>query len=152
MGVIFFLLSFGVLTTYLFAQCINRVAEHQQPLSPLLQIETACALLHSLQHAFLLVHYARYASDGMGHPWAMHTASVLVCAADVLFTLFLLFLSKGWYVTRSKLKRKTQLLQGVVTVSLVVLFSFMFLVELNNRDPAATYHAYESVSARIVAA
>lgn len=102
------------------------------------------------RHVLALLHYMRYADDGIGFPGLPLVADVLEHAATVLLTTLMLVLSKGWSVTRSNLKRKTKLLQFVTTIMLLSLFALLFVLELTNRDPAATYHPYETSTARVI--
>jgi len=112
------------------------------------QLEAVCAGLYTLQHALMLGHCRVYAGNGIGYPWLVGAAEVCEYSADVLFTLLVLLLSKGWCITR---RRKTHVLQVATTSFLVIALAVAFVVELSARDPAGTYHRYEAVPARVVA-
>ena len=108
----------------------------------------ACLLA---SHLFSCVHYMHYARDGIGKPWAVLAAEGCEAGATVLLTLTILLVSKGWMVSRARLKRKTRMLQGAVTFVLTGVYAAIFLLEMLGRDPAATYHKYESDAARVLA-
>jgi len=106
-----------------------------------------CSLAY---HAFSLAHYFDYAETGVGRPWAVWVAEGADSLSTVLFTLLLLMVSKGWMVSKSRLKRKTRFLQGIVTILLIITYVVIFVLEIVARDPAATYHKYESSGARVL--
>ena len=43
-------------------------------------------------------------------------------------------------------------MQTASTFTLIIIYVVLFVLELSNRDPAATYHTYESDSARVLVA
>ena len=116
------------------------------------KIEVFSAVLFccSAYHGLMVAHYLEYAWDGIGRPWCVATAEAAEALSTILFTLLLLLISKGWMVSKMRLKRKTRLLQMCVTIALTGLHTLLFVLEYVNRDPAATYHKYESSSARVL--
>lgn len=75
---------------------------------------------------------------------------VLDNVGTVLLTLLIMLLSKGWMITRVDIKRKTKIFQFIITVGLMLLYGLLFVFELTSRDPAATYHPYETSTARVI--
>ena len=108
------------------------------------------AAFSTLQHAMLINHYMDVAETGEGHEWAVKTAETAESIATILYTLFLLILSKGWMVTRTRLKQRTRILQGLVTLTLTSIWAVLFVLDIVARDPAATYHKYESDGAKVL--
>ena len=116
------------------------------------KIEVFSAVLFccSAYHGLMVAHYLEYAYDGIGRPWCVATAEAAEALSTILFTLLLLLISKGWMVSKMRLKRKTRLLQMCVTIALTGLHTLLFVLEYVNRDPAECYHTYESSSARVL--
>ena len=104
----------------------------------------------ALQHALSLHHYINYASTGVGYDWALKAAEAAESVAHILLTLLLLVLSKGWMITRSRLKPRTRLLQGITSLGLTAVWAVIFVTDLVARDEALTYHRYETSGAKVL--
>ena len=103
---------------------------HDEPFVHKLQVFSAVLLCCVAYHAFSLAHYFDYASTGVGRPWAVWVAEAAESGATVLLTLLLLVISKGWMVSKARLKRKTRVLQGLVTILLVAIYVGIFVLEI----------------------
>ena len=52
------------------------------------------------QHFLMTLHLHNYATDGIGLEWALHVSEAAAYVAEVMLTLLVLLLGKGWMVSR----------------------------------------------------
>lgn len=147
-------IGFGLLHSMQFIYIVVEIIFHwdNEPLQAKLRLFAAIALCSITAHGFSCAHYERYALTGIEMQWAVLAAEIAKSMGTVSLTMTFLLLSKGWMTSRTSLKRRTRILQSLISLLLIVLSAIGLVAEWTVRDPAATYHQSESSTARILSA
>jgi hypothetical protein len=106
--------------------CFNlvKLAKDFGAIHALVKLFTAVIVTQSVSALLLLIHWGKFSNDGRGVPLLGHVGAIMSVFARLLFVLFLLFLSKGWTISKSRIDQKKWicLLLGIALALFVTLF------------------------------
>lgn len=96
---------------------------------------------YMMGHMLLLIHFAKYAKDGMGHEWLTIFSRCFEVVGFLVFVNVLILIARGWTITTNKLSRKIEnvLFSCVIACIYIALFFTETL-----RDPAESSYLYAS--------
>jgi len=110
---------------------------------PIVRLLTATLTLETFSLLCTFIHYAIYASNGVGTSGLKGLGEILDMSAQLMFMFLLILIAKGWCITRSQISGQKLLL---VIVSLFLIgYVSLFTWENVGRDHASSLYIYESI-------
>ncbi|XP_076310961.1 transmembrane protein 145-like isoform X2 [Tachypleus tridentatus] len=92
----------------------------------------------------LCIFYGVFAHDGIGLPVFKLLGRLLEAISTMVFLLLLILISKGYTVTRGRLKPLTSAKIGVFMTVYTVVYSTLFIYEKKVFDPGEVLYVYDS--------
>jgi len=115
---------------------------------PIVRLLTVALALETASLFVSFIHYAIYASNGIGSPGLLGLGDILDITSQLVFMLLLILIAKGWTITRQEITNKRLLL---ISISLLMI-CYLILITWQNvgMDPADTIYIYETIPAIIL--
>eukprot|EP01132_Coremiostelium_polycephalum_P004083 gene4083-5111_t len=110
---------------------------------PIVKILMIAVLLEFFSCFILLIHYGIYSHDGVGAKGLRGFGELLDLGAQIALILLLIFISKGWAISRVTIDEK-KIIFGVVG-GLSILYLIMFIWYQAGLDPASSVYMYDTV-------
>jgi len=108
----------------------------------LVRLLSAAIVLETTSLFVSFIHYAIYASNGIGSPGLLGLGDLLDMASQLVFMFLLVLIAKGWTITKQEITHKRILL--ILVSTLLLGYLIMFTWENVGVDPASTLYIYES--------
>jgi len=110
---------------------------------PIVRLLTVTLLLETVSLFCLFVHYAIYASNGVGANGLHGLGELLDMCAQLVFMLLLILIAKGWAITRTLITGQKLVL--IMVSSFTIGYISLFTWQNVGMDHASTLYIYESV-------
>jgi len=119
------------------------VLVREKAFHPIVRLEMLTLWLETVSLLFNFIHYATYASNGIGINGLKQLGDMLDMGAQIVFMLLLLLIAKGWAISRTQIAGPKLL---IAFLSLLLIGHITLLTWENvGRDRASTLFVYESV-------
>jgi len=111
-------------------------------LHPVVKILSATIFLYFISIFCLFIHWMSYKNNGVGSPFFLGAGEFLDFLSQILFTLLLLLIAKGWAISTTEVTEKKIL--GAVIGIFCILYLAIFIFAWAKMDPASTLYIYET--------
>jgi len=117
-------------------------------LHPVVKLLSATIAIYSISIFSAFIHWMAYHNNGRGSPFLNGTSEFFDFTSQVLLTLLLLLIAKGWAISNTEVKERN-IVAGVIAVFIILYFS-TFLFAWTRWDPASTLYIYETAPGIVI--